>query len=53
MPENIVENLIGFLRQENGRLSKRARRKEFSELTDKEISDLDECYDRIFNETDY
>lgn len=48
MPDKDMENLIGFLRQNDGRLSKRARTKEFKELTDDEVAMLEEEYQKIF-----
>ncbi|MDE0531031.1 MAG: Fic family protein [Albidovulum sp.] len=37
MPDRMAENLIMFVRQNDGKLGKRRREKEFAELTDKEI----------------
>jgi len=48
MPNYVMENLIGFLRQNNGQLSKRARTKEFKALTEKEVVMLEEKYQKIF-----
>jgi len=48
MPERKTELLIGFLRQGQGRLSKRARSQEFRALTDKEAASLEEAYADIF-----
>jgi Fic family protein len=48
MPDKNVENLIGFLRQNSGTLSKRARNKEFKELTDEEVGKLERKYQAIF-----
>ena len=42
MPDKDMENLIGFLRQNDGTLSKRARTKEFKALTDDEVAMLEE-----------
>lgn len=50
MPDKDMENLIGFLRQNDGRLSKRARTKEFKALTDDEVAMLEEEYQEIFGE---
>lgn len=50
MPDKDMENLIGFLRQNNGRLSKRARTKEFEALTDDEVAMLEEEYQKIFGD---
>ncbi len=48
MPDYRVDLLIGFLRQNNGTLSKRAREKEFKELNTDEIIHLERLYDDIF-----
>lgn len=48
MPDKNMENLIGFLRQNDGKLSKRARTKEFKALTDAEIEKLEKKYQDIF-----
>lgn len=50
MPNYVMENLIGFLRENDGRLSKRARTKEFEALTDEEVDMLEEKYLEIFGE---
>jgi len=47
MPDKDMENLIGFLRQNDGQLSKRARSKEFGALTDEEVAMLEEEYKEI------
>ena len=48
MPDKLVDLLIRFLNQNNGRLSNRAREKEFSALTDKEVQTIEDMYDEIF-----
>lgn len=48
MPDKHIENLIGFLRQNDGKLSKRARKKEFKTLTADEIQGLEEKFVDIF-----
>lgn len=50
MPDKDMENLIGFLHQNDGQLSKRARTKEFKALTDEEVAMLEERYQEIFGE---
>ena len=47
MPDRLVALLIRFLEQNNGQLSARAKRKEFSELTESEIIEIEEKYMRI------
>jgi len=48
MGERKLDLLLRFLRQEHGRLSKRAREKEFALLTDEEIDSIEEIYAGIF-----
>jgi Fic family protein len=48
MPDKDMENLIGFLRQGDGKFSKRALNKEFKALTKDEIAMLETKYDEIF-----
>lgn len=50
MPERTLNNLFGFLRQNEGRLSKRARESEFSQLTSDEITRIEELYQTAFVE---
>ena len=52
MPDKRIDLLIRFLRQNNGRLSKRARHKEFSALTDKEARAIENKYDEVFDAGD-
>lgn len=48
MPDNQVDLLIRFLNQNNGKLSKRARAKEFSRLTEAEVRVIENKYDEVF-----
>lgn len=48
MPDRLIDLLIRFLYQNNGLLSKRARIKEFSALTDDEVKMLEQEYEIIF-----
>lgn len=41
MPDRLAENLILFVRQNGGRLSRRRREKEFAALTDEEVQALE------------
>ncbi|HSL88054.1 MAG TPA: Fic family protein [Ignavibacteriaceae bacterium] len=50
MPDNTVALLIRFLEQNSGRLSKRAREKEFVSLRNEEIKALEETYREIMQE---
>ena len=49
MPDVTVNLLIRFLEQNNGILSKRAREKEFKDLTDKEIYKIEMKYEEVTN----
>jgi hypothetical protein len=44
MPDRSIERLRGFLEQGRGRLSKRAREREFKALTESEVARLEELY---------
>lgn len=48
MPDKTVDLLIRFLNENGGRLSGRARGKEFSALTGKEVQTIENKYDDIF-----
>lgn len=48
MPDNLVNLLIIFLRQNNGSLSKRAREKEFKDLTEEEVVEIESNYKTYF-----
>jgi hypothetical protein len=48
MPDRTLDNLFGFLRQNRGLLSKRARSKEFAALTDDETRRIEEAYINLF-----
>jgi hypothetical protein len=48
MPDKLVALLVRSLEQNNGSISKRAKEKEFSALTDKEIQDIENQYQYYF-----
>ena len=48
MPDRLISLLVSFLRKGEGKLSKRALEKEFSELNDKEIQDIETTFQEIF-----
>ncbi len=48
MPERTLHNLLGFLRQNGGQLSKRARENEFAELTADEVTQIEDLYGATF-----
>lgn len=51
MPDRTIDLLFRFLHQNGGSLSKRAREREFSKLTDEEVKSLEEGYAEIFQGT--
>ena len=51
MPDRLVDLLIRFLQQNNGQLSRRAREREFKQLTDAEMLAIEHKYDDIFGNT--
>lgn len=46
--DRIVALLIRFLEQGNGKLSERARAKEFNALTDEEVEAIEKKYQEVF-----
>jgi hypothetical protein len=48
MPDQMVQNLILFIRQNNGTLSKRKREKDFSALSDDEVDGLEKIIQDAF-----
>jgi hypothetical protein len=48
MPDRLVDLLIRFLSQNDGKLSKRGRAKEFDKLTEKEIQAIEAKYMEVF-----
>jgi Fic/DOC family len=48
MPDRTFDNLLGFLRQNEGHLSKRAREKEFAALTEEETRSIEQSYIELF-----
>ena len=48
MPDNTVDILCRFLRQNRGKLSKRARENEFAQLTDAETASVEEAFATTF-----
>lgn len=49
MPDKTVALLLRFLEQNNGLLSKRARDKEFVELTEEEVKEIEQNYKMFFD----
>ncbi|MDX2156328.1 MAG: hypothetical protein SFW09_07445 [Hyphomicrobiaceae bacterium] len=52
MPERTVDLLFRMLRQNGGRLSKRACENEFDQLTTEEVSQIESAYARAFASAD-
>ena len=50
MPDNLVDLLIRFLSQNNGKLSNRARKKEFVKMAEPEIKAIEQKYAEIFGQ---
>ena len=50
MPETTVDVLTGFLEQNDGQLSQRARNREFKKLSDGEVERVEELYAECFPE---
>jgi Fic family protein len=48
MPTHLIDLLINFLQQNNGKLSERARKKEFQALSDEESLELELLFSEIF-----
>ncbi len=48
MPERTLNNLFGFLRQNHGKLSRRARDNEFAQLTPEEMEQIERLYANSF-----
>jgi hypothetical protein len=44
MPDHRFDLMLGFLRQNDGRFSQRAREREFASLTDDEVSVVEGIY---------
>ncbi len=51
MPERTLNNLFGFLRQNQGKLSQRARENEFAALTEDEVSKIEQLYADAFGQS--
>jgi hypothetical protein len=50
MPDKLVALLVQFLAQNSGKLSKRAREKEFVNLADNEVQIIEETWQKIFQD---
>lgn len=51
MPDRLVQNLIMFIRQNSGKLERKRREKEFADLTDDEVRNIEQIYRDVFGET--
>lgn len=52
MPERTLNNLFGFLRQNQGKLSNRARANEFAALTQEEVERIEQLYAGSFGKAE-
>jgi hypothetical protein len=50
MPDSTIDLLFRFLHQNGGRLSGRARGREFKELTDREAERVEAIYSEVFGD---
>ncbi|MGM1056517.1 MAG: Fic family protein [Bacteroidota bacterium] len=50
MPDKMVAQLVRFLEQNNGHLSKRSREKEFSNLQPEEVSEIEKAFQELFKD---
>ena len=50
MPDRLAQNLILFVRQNDGALAKKRREKEFKALTDDEVTDLEAIINEAFDD---
>ncbi|UYZ61210.1 Fic family protein [Hymenobacter latericus] len=48
LPDRLVALLVRFLEQNGGRLSRRAQSREFEQLTEAEVSEIEAAYERYF-----
>jgi hypothetical protein len=48
MPDRLAQDLIMFIRQNDGKLPKKRRQKEFAALTDDEVRQVEALYEEIF-----
>ena len=48
MSDRTVALLVKFLEQNNGKLSRRAKTKEFSSLSEGEVKEIEEMYGEVF-----
>jgi hypothetical protein len=52
MPDSTFDLMMGFLRQNQGHFSQRARSKEFAQLTDDEVASIERTYQDLLLELD-
>ncbi len=50
MPDRLVQDLIMFIRQNDGKLPKRRRAKEFAALTDEEVAQIETICEAVFGD---
>jgi len=52
MPDRLAQNLLMFMRQNGGKLSKRRRDSEFAALTDDEVKRVETIYGEVFTDSE-
>ena len=52
MPDRLARNLIMFIRQNDGKLPKRRREREFAALTDEEATQIEAICEEVFGDVD-
>jgi len=48
MPDRLAQNLLIFMRQNSGKISKKRRKNEFAALTDEEVKRIEAVYSEVF-----
>ncbi len=52
MPDRLAQDLIMFIRRNDGKLPKRRRKKEFVDLTDEEVAQIEAICEEVFGDGD-
>ena len=48
MPDRLAQDLLMFMRQNNGKISERRRKREFAALTNEEAKRIEAIYNEVF-----
>jgi hypothetical protein len=48
MPDRLAEDLVILIRQNNGKLAQRRRKREFAALTDEEVAAIESIVQEVF-----